>query len=588
MYGRRQPTHTIDHTRRAKDDILVYTETELRRAVGNLERGKRVVIAKEIFVTDTVEIKIKESRQYTKRSTQEAIICGFGSGKLTRKHGVDEPFDLFRITGRYTDDAKSSGLHIQELSFDGFNFAVVLGQKPQAPFYTIPLQHFKGLRITYCTLQNCYGLIGAHSPTAPLKQSFDGLYISDNLLYSTERVDPITLLVLRDCIIIDNPTSTPGYNYSEMSLFRSYIGNNKSVDLNGATITTFTDEVSIQAAMNDCVVENNLLTGEMLVGVGQNVKIARNVCHRMNVANTGGLLVQPNMSSLIDNYIDDTLMVSLNKSLIMGNRIGGIVTHAPNHEHNRIIGNQVNAFLPLAVDVWPNAACHIVRNNFGTGGRELDGYGRVSIPGEILGQTIFDTTLSVPPAVPFVKQVNSNTYSELANDANPANMAEVSFHVPCNGTVVVRLHCHIRDVQTATPPNFDHLFLEIRQSTGAFPSVNCSTEQAFHFGKNTGVAQLTNGFVPATFEWYIQGYPGAHWVAGEEVTVEVWAKVGGIGMIVEVWGGNGTAPDGTTQRAGPLKLEVLATSDDLDYTVPTAAPPLKGGSPPPPPPKKKV
>ena len=581
LYGRKQPIHTTDHTRRAKDDILVYTETELRRAVGNLERGKRVVVASEIFVTETIEIKIKESTQYTKRSTQEAIICGFGSGKLTRKQGIKEPFDLFRITGRYTDDAQSAGLHIQELTFSGFIHAVVLGRPPQPPFYVTDLQYFKGLRITYCTLEDCYALVGAYraSQTYVLRPAIYGFEASNNLLYSTQTgVD-------RDCVIVNRAPFSLGY-YDTLLFERSYIGNNRCLDLNGEPFT-YTEENTIFAYMSDSEIVDNNVTGTIEVFAGENVHVKGNTCHRLKVVSSATLLTQPNWSSIIDNYMEDTLVINLNKSSVIGNRVGGTVTHQANTENNRIIGNQINTFAPLAPDVFPNAACHIVRNNFGAGGREIDGYGRVSIPGEILGQTVFDTTTSVPPAVPFVKVVTSSTYEILDNDANTANVAEVSFHVPCNRRVLIRLHCHLRDIQTATPPNFDQLFFEIRQSTGPIPAVNCNVEQAFYYGKNTGAAQVTNGFMPVTFEWIINGNANAFWSAGQAVTIEVWTKVASAGMKVEVWGGQGAAPpfpvsDGSTQYAGPLKVEVEAVSDDLDYTVPTEAPPLKGGKKPPP------
>lgn len=571
MYGGRiVPSHSFDHTRRYQNDIVVYSENELRAAIGYVKPGSRIVIASEISITKTVEVKIAQDLNPIEE-IQDVIVTGFGSGKLTRKANVTDSFDMFKLVQDKPGGkiAERAGIIFQDLNFDGFIHAVMIGQFIAPGVGGSFPAYVKSLQIRNCTLQNCHALLGAaNTGLASTRSTIWGLELIGNRLYSTETV--VAGVLTRDCRIID-PSYSPAYGTIEIK--SGVIFNNHSLDKTGNALV-FSEETTLAARVSDCEISSNLVSGTVDLSCLQNIKVKANSSHRLKLADVNPIFGTPNWVEVEGNYVEDTTTLNLHYSSLVGNVMRGIITNDPNSTNLKVIGNQFESFVPLAANVFPNAECCIVRNNIGTGGRDVNGHGRISIPGEILGQTIFDTRTAFPPALPFLKVVTSSTYEILDNDTNPANVAEVSFHVPCNRLAIIRLHCHIRDIQTATPPNFDQLFFEIRQSTGAINGANCNVEQAFYYGKNTGAAQVTNGFMPVTFEWFIDGNPGAWWTAGQAVTIEVWTRVASAGMKLEIWGGQGVAPippvsDGTTQYAGPLKLEVEAVSDDLVSTIPS-------------------
>ena len=537
MYGRLPLTHTYDHTRRSKDDILVYTENQLRNTLGNLERGKRVVVTQEIFITDTVEIKIKENNS-TIKNAQASIICGFGSGKLTRKAGVEEPFDLFRIKAKNkkTPD-ESSGIHIKDLTFSGFTYAVVLGDKPVAPFFNSSAQYFKGLRITNCTLQYCWALIGGYrvSNSYNLRSSIDGLEVAGNRFYSTLNSAGTS----RDCSIINRAPLSAGY-YDTLNLFESYIGNNQVLDLDG-DITTYTNESSIFFYGTNTEVVSNTVSGVIAISVYENLKLEGNSCNNLLLDNANSVAAAPNFVSVLGNYVDNTFIFNLVKSSIIGNIIKGPVFNNVNSEMLRVVGNQFEGL--VTPNVFPNAACHIVRENFGSGGRDVDGYGRVSLGGEILGETVIDTLNA--SGTPFVWSTSSVILAQIVP-------VSVSFSVPGNKKVIIRLHCHVRDTSDPALPVLDEAEIHIRPPIGTFPSSICNDRQQFTMDET--------GFQPMTFEWYMDGT--SNWTTGSQVVVNFWAKVTGLGMTMEFRAG---ADATNTVNAGPLTVIAEAINDDLNF-----------------------
>ena len=573
MYARKLPTHTYDHTRRSKNDILVYSENELRSVLGNVQRGTRVVITSEIFVTKPVEIKIAETVT-SLINAQDVIIAGFGGGGLTRKQNVDDPFDLFHIrnsnaTASFNDPV---GVHLQDLNFNGFIHVVYLPINTLAVGVDRPV-YLKGLKITNCVLQNSHAMIGsAYFSNPNLVGTIWGLDMSSNTMYS--KLDGVN----RNCSLVD-----PSYSltYGELWIIDGIISGNQSLDENGTT-ASFSEEHSLDCKMTSTDVSNNYLSGTIDIEAYKDIKIESNSCHRIKLdSRLSPVETNPNHAQIINNFIEDTLVIHLVGSLISGNYVKGSVTNDSNSKNLIVTDNHFETLNP--VNVFPNGECCIVRNNYGgdngpfTPSRDVDAYGRIPIAGEILGETVIDTDNG--SGTPWVWSTSSIIFAQVVP-------VSVKFWVPCGDKVLVRLHCHIRDTTAPALPVLDEGEIQIRPTVGApfAPSV-CNDRQQFTLDET--------GFQPMTFEWYLDfsgGVAPIYQNADGSITIDFFARVTGLGQTIEFRAGSEYPVILNGINAGPLTAMVEAVNPNIVFieaSVAVVAAAKAGGGKPPPAKEKK-
>ena len=572
MYARKLPTHTYDRTRRSKNDILVYSENELRKVLGNVERGTRVVITSEIFITKPIEVKIAE-KVTSLVDAQDVIIAGFGGGGLTRKQNVDEPFDLFHIGNSNATLAFNDpvGVHLQNLNFNGFVHIVYL--PVNTPVAGVENQtYLKGLKITDCVLQNSHAMIGSAAFSNPnIVGTIWGLDMSNNTMYS--KLDGVD----RNCSLVD-PSYSPAYG--TVWIIDGIISGNQSLDENGTT-ASYSEEHSLDCRMTSTDVVNNYLSGTIDIQTYKDVKIESNSCHRIKLDTfLSPVETNPNHAQIINNFIEDTLVIHLVGSLISGNYVKGAVTNDVNSKNLRVTDNHFETLSPP--NVFPNGECCIVRNNYGgdngilTPSRDVDAYGRIPIAGEILGETVIDTDNA--SGTPWVWSTSSIIFAQVVP-------VSVKFWVPCGSKVLVRLHCHIRDITDPALPVLDEGEIQIQPAVGApFGASVCNDRQQFTLDET--------GFQPMTFEWYLDfsvGGAGAYQNADGSITINFFARVTGIGQTIEFRAGSQYPVVANPINAGPLTVMVEAVNPNIVFIEASVAALMAakagGGKPPK---KKKV
>jgi hypothetical protein len=503
----------------------VYSENQLRNVVGNIQRGKRVVIVGTIPISKPVEIKIAEDLTTTIVS-QFVTITGFGSGRLERKQGVDDPFNMFLIRTESLDNP--SGLHFLDLSFDGFDAAIATKTNTVC-----------NLRVIGCTVERCRTLIGDASTgngfllEATIQNnwcygSIDRVYcaLTSGVEYQSSRILNNTMTI---------PSGSSGFFSTDPVMDDKYFdciisGNN----FGEGSLVTILIRKSLFSSNNS---EGNFeLRGFGVAGVDQNV-----INSNYNGSGTGMAIFNMSFSTISGN----TLTV-LNVDL------GGPATS----EWLNITGNTFS-FEPVL-----NVECFIFRNNFGgTTFWESYGDGRIPIDGEILGQTIIDTT-DTTPVNPFIC-VNDQVEPAnkiLASDNNASDKADVTFNVPCGEVVTVRLHCHLYDDNKAVD---DITYIRIVEVSGGIesliPAVNCNDIQQ--------IIVSEGGSGPKTFEWLVRGNINAHWVAGEEVTIRF--KISADHNAANVWVMAGSHGATANDKYGPLLSAIESPYRKTEFITPT-------------------
>ena len=548
MYGRMPRTHTFDHTRRSQDDILVYSENQLRNVLGNIQRGKRVVIVGTIPISKPVEIKIAEDLTTTIVS-QFVTITGFGSGRLVRKQGVDDPFNMFLIRTESLDDP--SGLHFLDLSFDGFDAAIATKTNTVC-----------NLRVIGCTAERCRTLIGDASPVNGFLLEAT---IQNNWCYGT--IDggytALTLGVEYQASKIINNTAT--------------IPDSASLPLVNFTV--------MDDSYFDCIISGNSLGAGSLVNIlmrktlftSNNSEGALEL-RGFGVAGTDSNVISANYSGS-GTGMD---VFNMNYSTITGNNLtrfavdqGGL----PTSEALNITGNTF-LFEPIV-----NVECFIFRNNFGgISSWDVYGDGRIPIDGEILGQTIVDTR-TIAPANPFIHVIDQledgtlNSAAALDNDNNAAELADVSFHVPCGQQVLIRLHCHLYDDDKAVDDMIFVRIVDVDTTTGVesfIPIANCNSIQQASLPQYSSTTTPNKGSSPHTFEWLIRGNIGLYWTVGEERKIRFMVTADNNNANVWVMAGSHWAAAPVPPHAppvgeayGPLISSAEAVCHQVNYVEPS-------------------
>ena len=564
MYGGRvTPAHSFDHTRRYQNDVIVYSENELRSALGYVKRGTRVVVASEIPITKPLEIKVAEKLDPTITS-QFVVITGFGSGRLTRKAGVEDRFDMFVVSTESLDDPV--GIQFLDLSFNGFRNAI-----------SIKTQFTTNLMVKGCTAEACTSLLGkAEAVITPSVLLLNGA-VSENYCYADPGV--VAGLVVPTALSID------------VSFDRSLVCDNR---VSYPTTLPITGNTAFDGDLAESNFERNLFELSQAVsikGLHRSV-ISSNVFKGdVSIVGTGA----GDFSMISSNYFQHTLTLSsCMGSQIIGNSIGDLTNDASNSF--LVYDGNFMGTTGLASNLLPNAECLIVRNNTNMNpGVDMGGAGRIAIAGEVLGETVIDTRANMFPMIPFrcfIDQLEP-TFGMLCNNGvvppNPLQVATVQFYVPCSKRVLVRLHCQVYD-DDKTVDDVGYFRLT-DYTTGApvtMPLVNCNTTQQITVSEGRTPPATGAGAAPQTFEWFVDGNTGGYWTTGQQVTfaVEVAASNNNANLWVVAGNDAAVAPLAIEDRYGPLVFTVEAADRDVELMVPAVGPPLKGGKPPPPPPPK--
>ena len=192
-----------------------------------------------------------------------------------------------------------------------------------------------------------------------------------------------------------------------------------------------------------------------------------------------------------------------------------------------------------------NVQGFICRNNSDiTTDRDILSPGRVSIPGELIGQTVIDGV-----STGFSCETASTTYKQLNDDTDASKKATVAFYVPANRKIVVRLNASLRDFDTTSGLFYIRL-----------TDVNDETSPATFsaFVNDEHIALYNSTLFPIyTFEWFIDGTDAnINWTAGDLKTFYFQIKVQ-------------TSSETVSVRAGasyvPMNISAVGVSDDLNF-----------------------
>ncbi len=457
MYGRlAQQGQSFDHTRRYQNDIVVYSENELRSVMGNLKRGTRVVIANEIYITKTINVKA-ESFPLLKASSldrRDVIIAGFGGGSLRVKNDADPDFSLFSFIG---DD--QSGITFSTLYIEGFK---------------------SFLQIT---------------PPATGTTTYRDISIND--CYFSEIEEAISL------------KSAGNVTFSEAK-----INNNKFIGtdfhLSGTGSLTF----------SGCVISGNTFQPK-----------------------TSNSYILMNYTMFSDNHVSKTIELNGIDNVVDGNKFKDIDFNVL-AERFIVTGNK---FTSTSVSIL-NASGFICRNNSGSTGlftpRDLRAPGRVSIPGELIGQTVIDGV-----STGFSCETASTTYKQLNDDTDASKKASVAFYVPANKKIVIRLNAALRDFDSSSGLFYIRL-------TDVDDETSPATFAAYVNDEHIALYNSTL-FPIYTFEWFIDGNDAnIGWTAGDLKTFYFQIKVQ-------------TTSETVSVRAGasyiPMNISAVGVSDDLNF-----------------------
>ena len=453
MYGQfKQQGQTFDYTRRYQNDIVVYSETELRSAMGNLKRGTRVVVANQIYITKTINVNIQaeSTLKATNVDRREVIISGFGGGALKIKDNVNADFPLFAF-----GPSESSGITFSNLYVEGFKTFIGCRPVSGGAIYHADL-----------SIKDCY---------------FEGISEVISLLSS-----------------------------GSVFFTRAKITNNRFVN------TDFH-----RPGTSSLIFVYSLMSGNTFGSVA-------------------GTYIQMNLSNFSDNVTSGDMELDGSGCVVDGNVFRNVTFNASAVKF--IITN--NKFWNTTTSL-PNTEGFVSRNNCDiTTERDILAPGRVSIAGELVGQTIIDGANTG-----FVCETASTTYKQLNDDTDAAKKAYVQFYVPANRKIVIRLNAHLRDFDSSSGLFYIRLTDVDDETTPASFSAFINDEHISLYNATL--------FPIYTFEWFIDGTdPDINWSAGDLKTFWFQVKVQ-------------TSSETVSVRAGasyvPMDIGAVAVSDDLNF-----------------------
>lgn len=192
-----------------------------------------------------------------------------------------------------------------------------------------------------------------------------------------------------------------------------------------------------------------------------------------------------------------------------------------------------------------NVQGFVSRNNVDTGtDRDILAPGRISIAGELIGQTVIDGVTNT-----FACTTSSTTYKQLNDDTDATKKPYISFYVPANRKITIRLQCPVEDLDT----HRDFFFIRL---TDVDDETSPASFAAF-FNDEHEFQLRDDSRIPFVFEWYIDGTdPGINWTAGDLKTFWFQVKVSDTSDTVSFEGGN---------SIGPIMVSANGVSDDLNF-----------------------
>jgi hypothetical protein len=521
MYGARtMPGQSFDHTRRYQNDIVVYSDSELRSALGAVKRGSRIVIASRIVVSRSIEVKIldDEATVFGVPKPQEIVVTGMGGGRLEAKQGVD-PFEFIIFRGEGIQD-----LIIQDVSFNGFKSIIGMYRILTSVFPPPGSANLSNTVIKNCILNDCSFMVSKDSYGAfPLGPHMSNCKILNNLVFSG---------LTNNCSLVD------GFGALSCVFSNNVCQNNTgdSLDLLDAYDTFICNNIfhgDVRAELYNCTISSNTFLGQAIFASGSYVGYSSSINGNAFKGSTPALdLTSRGYYRVNDNYIKS---IQLHSAATPGSIITGNVID-PNN----------------ALELILNAEGWISRDNIGYNlGIEMRTPGRISQAGEYLGQTIIDGERYM-----FEKELNSTggilQWEALSNDHDATQIANVEFYVPWNRKFVLRTHFVLEDDTNST----ESLLVRINSSSTSQPGL---LPTAWHEQQSVQVKEFG---APVTLEWYVDCSSDAGWEAGTQHQIFFQVKqsstfVLGTKMIIKA-----------AQAWGPLTVIAEAVHDDVSVMVP--------------------
>jgi hypothetical protein len=498
MYaGRVVPGQTFDHTRRYQNDIVVYSENELRSAMGNLSRGTRVVIANEIFITKPIYVKIKYRSGTPDLQFKDIVISGFGGGSLIPKAGlVKRSFDLF-ILSPIPASKSEVAVSFEGIFVKGFKTAISRSTNFGGPAWAID--------ITGCKFIDCENIVdGSYWYFEFCDNYVSGASVVFNNFSTSRMTMSANQLFAYDLSMKCSRASITG-NVMEggimtMSMEQScFSGNYVKCD----NVQLYPYNTAVPGQLSASTISGNKFTQSSFTGV-------------FNIADGSEWVID-------GNHVDGELQIGANaaKMIVSDNYFG-------------------RNSLPLS-----GAEGSIFRDNYGSSAsKSINASGRISQAGELIGQTIIDGV-----STSFSCETSSTTYKQLNDDLDATKKASISFYVPANRKIVIRLNAELRDYDT-----YQALFY-IRLT-----DVDDATTPASFaaFVNDEHFASYSEQLFPIyTFEWFIDGTdPNINWTAGDVKTFWFQIKVQDAAETVSVKAGASYIP---------MNIGAVAVSDDLNF-----------------------
>lgn len=452
MYGRSaQHGQRFDYTRRYQNDIVVYSENELRSVMGRLKRGTRVVVANEIYITKPIYVRVLGESQLktTGVDRREVIVAGFGGGSLRVKAGRENDFALFAF-----GPTERSGVTFCNLYVEGFK-SFIECYAPASVVYHADL-----------SIKDCY---------------FEG--VSEVFSMRSAGLVYFTRPKITNNRFINTDFHKSGIN--TLTFLYGVISGNTFGSISGSYLY-----------LNSTNFADNVTSGDMELN-GLNAVIDGNV------------------------FRDVTFNASALKFIVTNNKFW-----------------QGKASLA-------NAQGFICRNNSDVNTeRDILTPGRVSEAGEVIGQTILDGVTNT-----FACTTSSTTYKQLNDDVDATKKPYISFYVPANRKITIRLQCPVEDLDT----HRDFFFIRL---TDVDDETSPASFAAF-FNDEHEFQLRDDSRIPFVFEWYIDGTdPGINWTAGDLKTFWFQVKVSDTSDTVSFEGGN---------NIGPIMTSANGVSDDLNF-----------------------
>ena len=259
-----------------------------------------------------------------------------------------------------------------------------------------------------------------------------------------------------------------------------------------------------------------------------------------SITMSGGSYIYMNSTNFSNNITSGDMELNGTNSVVDGNVFRDLVINTAAVKF--IFTN--NKFWEKRLSI-NNAQGFICRNNSdNTTERDILSPGRVSIPGEIVGQTVIDGVNTG-----FSCETASTTYKQLNDDTDANKKASVSFYVPANKKIVIRLNTALRDFDGSSGLFYIRL-------TDVDDETSPATFAAYINDEHIALYNATL-FPIYTFEWFIDGNDSdINWAAGDLKTFYFQIKVQ-------------TTSETVSVRAGasyiPMNISAVGVSDDLNF-----------------------